>query len=372
MKKSLSRKRISSKRKNLLKRTLKKNYRKRVRNSSKRVKVLKRTLKKNNRYSRKKIRKQRGGGRPPRPSISKMRNNFLDDLDNFELVSVEMSSRGQMEVYNVTRSKTSKVAYYHLSVTIRKITNDVAPPTEEFTPPTEEFTPPEEFTYGIMRRYSDLYENRDLLSTESRDMLSKSQSQHMIKFPPKIWGNLSYKEIQVRAEGLNKYFSKLNQTTLVGNNKLPDIFRPGYIWEAQWGSWHGNGDAESQIIAEINSAISRRQKSIRVRVSFGEKRGEGRDPNEKVTMINNTDRRLYIYKTVYRDQGSREWRYAAELPPRGEHIEGTSSSKEFGAVGEDDLWSEWSMIEEYGINPTIFLESYENLPNERLPWFKED
>ena len=365
MRKSLSRKRISSKRKNLLKRTLKKNYRKRVRNSSKRVKVLKRTLKKNNRYSRKKIRKQRGGGRPPRSSISKMRNNFLDDLDNFELVSVDV------EISNVTRSKTSdwksaKVVYYHLSVTIRKITNDVAPPTEEFTPP-------EEFTYWIMRRYSDLYKHcRDLLSTENRDLLNKSQSEYRIKFPPKIWGNLSEKEIQVRAEGLNKYFSKLNQTTLVGNNKLPDIFRPGYIWEAQWGSWHGNGDAESQIIAEINSAISRRQKSIRVRVSFGEKRGEGRDPNEEVTMINNTDRRLSIYKTVYRDQGSREWRYAAELPPRGEHIEGTSSSKEFGAGGDDDLWSEWTMENEYGINPTIFLESYENLPDESLPWFKED
>ena len=105
MKKSLSRKRISSKRKNLLKRTLKKNYRKRVRSSSKRVRKsskrvrksfkrikMSRTLKKNNkRYSRKKLRKQRGGERPPEAKLNDLQNNFLNALDDFELVSVRVA-----------------------------------------------------------------------------------------------------------------------------------------------------------------------------------------------------------------------------------------------------------------------------------------
>ena len=253
MKNPLSRKRVSSKRKNLLKRTLKKNYRKRVRSSSKRVRKsskrvrksfkrikMSRTLKKKNyRYSRKKLRKQRGGAKTLFSEIkAKLREENLFNYDNTTLrnggninelegvfhmfdkgVVTELSHMGEEE------RGEKKTVFYKIGVTWTMDSGEVC-------------------EYIIYRRFSDLrlfntvFKQKALLSMSSwgtgKNVWTDSAFARLYdKFPAKN----AFATDKWRTGYLGAYFTMFNKIMrqMEGSEELlkenPEIavFRPGYI-----------------------------------------------------------------------------------------------------------------------------------------------
>ena len=368
MKKSLSRKRISSKRKNLLKRTLKKNYRKRVRSSSKRVRKsskrvrksfkrikMSRTLKKNNkRYSRKKLRKQRGGERPPEAKLNDLQNNFLNALDDFELVSVRVAKSPDDLVRAQNPQITGAEPKLQESYLVKQITTDNGKSATAYNLSVKvrrrrKSSLTEEFTYSILRRYSDLYKH-------CRDLPKKAS---WIKFPPRTWSwhNLSPEEIQDRADQLNTYFSNLD-VSMLAVTQIYSFFRPGYLWKGS--TWKQEGSAESQIIEEINTAIEQQKKSIRVQLLVDGDNPAG-NPGELYNVIikNRTNQTVSIvwYNDTFGILPKKQWMVVKEpvIQPGGTLTVPVYLNMTMAAIGDSHLRSEWTMKNEYGNKPTVIL-----------------
>ena len=234
----MSRKRISSKRKNLVKRTLKKKYRKRVqksskrvRKSSKRVKVLKRTLKKNNRYSRKKIRKQRGGDKPSTLGgfITQEQADFLNGLeDQYYCVSVNgVYNGGRFE--STTEPITEKVRY-KLLVKVKQKERTTSHPQD--TDPSK----PLEFEYYIDRRYSELTALKDFVKdSQFRAQDPDTATEVLELFPEKGWWyqHTNETDIQKRARFLHIFLNKFSETVLQGRFCIPPILIPGAFYVSE-------------------------------------------------------------------------------------------------------------------------------------------